>query len=152
MVTSATSYVHHTLNKSLLLAGVLSLLVVGCGKSEHAGVAVHPAVGKVVFRGKPAAGAIVALHPKDKSSSTAPNPRASVQHDGSFALSTFRPSDGAPEGTYILTVQWFRPVDRNGDLVPGPNVLPRKYATAKTSGIEVKIASGANELAEIQLR
>ena len=72
--------------------------------------------------------------------------------DGPLSLSTFHPSDGAPEGTYILTVQWFQPVDRNGDFVPGPNVLPPKYATPKTSDIEGKIASGTNQLPDLQLR
>lgn len=143
---------HPTSLRLFVVTGVLSLLLVGCGKSEPDGVAVHPAAGKIIFRGKPAAGAIVALHPKDKTRAAAPNPRASVQPDGTFALSTFQPSDGAPEGAYILTVQWFQPVNRNGDLVPGPNVLPRKYATPKTSNIEVKIASGTNQLPDLQLR
>ena len=57
--TVSMNYAHPTSLRLLVVTGVLSLLLVGCNKSEPDGVAVHPAAGKIVFRGKPAAGAMV---------------------------------------------------------------------------------------------
>jgi hypothetical protein len=130
----------------------MAVFVAGCRSSHSTDVALHPVKGTITFQGKPISGAIVSLHPKEASKSVAPNPRASVQADGKFELSTFGQFDGAPEGDYVLTVQWFRPVNRNGDVMPGPNVLPRKYSKPATSNIDIRVASGTNELPTIQLR
>jgi hypothetical protein len=133
------------------LAALLCLFT-GCGSSDDVAVELHPVRGEISFQGKPIAGAIVSLHPKVVGATDAPNPRASVQADGRFELSTFAQHDGAPAGDYVLTVQWFRPVDRNGDVVPGPNVLPKKYSKPETSKIDIRVASGSNDLPAITLR
>ena len=96
---------------------------------------VHPVVGAIQFRGQPADGAFVSLHPKNATEGV-PNPRATVAKDGSFVVSTYDGNDGAPEGDYVVTVQWYKPVRQGNDLVGGPNVLPPKYASPRTSGCE----------------
>jgi len=76
-----------------------SAVCVGCGSAEESSdVPVHPAEGIVRFKGQPIAGALVALHPRNGAKSVAPNPRATVQPDGKFQLTTYRQHDGAPEG------------------------------------------------------
>jgi hypothetical protein len=114
-------------------------------------VPVHPVTGAIQFRGKPVNGAFVTLHPKAPADGV-PSPRASVAKDGSFAVSTYDGGDGAPAGDYVLTVQWYKPVKVGNDLVGGPNVLPAKYANAKTSDIRITVAAGENRLRPIQLR
>jgi hypothetical protein len=138
------------LNSVIVLAGIGILSSVGCSKSENH-VPVYPVVGAIKYQGQPIAGAFVSLHPKSPTEGV-PNPRASVEKDGSFTLSTFNGNDGAPEGEYIVTVQWYRPVRQGNDLVGGPNVLPVKYASARTSDVKIRVAAGENRLQPIQLR
>jgi hypothetical protein len=127
-------------------------LITGCGRSDANRVPVHPTTGAIQFRGTPVSGAFVSLHPKLGAGTSAPSPRATVGPDGRFALSTYEGQDGAPEGDYVLTVQWYKPIRQGNELVGGPNVLPRKYASAKTSDLIVKIAAGENCLTPIQIR
>jgi hypothetical protein len=127
-----------------------ALAFAGCSKSENH-VPVHPVVGVAQFRGQPVEGAFVSLYPKNAIEGV-PHPRASVAKDGTFTVSTFNGSDGAPEGDYIVTLQWFKPVRQGNDLVSGPNVLPAKYASPKTSDVTIHVAAGENHLPPIQLR
>jgi hypothetical protein len=125
-------------------------LTAGCSKSDGH-VAVHPAAGTIKFRGQPLHGAFVSLHPRNPLEGV-PNPRATVDNNGSFAVSTYDADDGAPEGEYVVTVQWFKPVRQGNDLVGGPNVLPPKYASPRTSDLKIRIAAGENTLPALQLR
>lgn len=128
------------------------ILLSGCGSSEESAVVVHPVQATVMYKGKPAGGALIALHPRQKGAVEVPNPRGTVQPDGSVKFTTYQVNDGAPEGEYAVTVQWFQAVKRDGDTVPGPNVLPAKYASAKTTDLKATIAPGSNELPAIKLQ
>ena len=138
------------LNAAVVLAALIILPGIGCSKSESH-VPVHPVLGAIQFRGQPAVGAFVSLYPKNATEGV-PNPRATVASDGSFTVSTFNGNDGAPEGDYVVTVQWYKPMRQGPELVGGPNVLPVKYASPKTSDVLVHIAAGENHLKPIQLR
>jgi len=127
------------------------LLFVGCGRGEKNHVAVHPVQGAIQFRGQPMEGALVSLHPKSATDDV-PTPRATVAKDGTFTVTTYDGNDGAPEGDYVVTVQWYRPVRVGNDLVGGPNVLPAKYALAETSDVQIRVAAGENRLQPIQIR
>ena len=129
----------------------LVLSVVGCSRSEKNHIAVHPVQGAIQFRGQPMDGALVSLHPKSAVDGV-PTPRATVAKDGTFTVTTFDGNDGAPEGDYVVTVQWYRPVRVGNDLVGGPNVVPAKYASAQTSDVLIRIAAGENQLKPIQIR
>ena len=128
------------------------MLLAGCSSETSSEIPVHPAQGTVLFKGKPAAGAMVALHPRKGGSANAPNPRGTVQADGSLQLTTYQKDDGAPEGEYTITVEWSPAVKQNGDTVPGPNVLPPKYATPSSSDLTVAISPGTNQLPKIDLK
>jgi hypothetical protein len=134
----------------VVMGGLVLLSNVGCSKSESH-VPVHPVLGAIQFRGQPINGAFVSLHPTN-SAEGVPNPRATVASDGTFAVSTYDGNDGAPEGEYVVTVQWYKPVRQGTDLVGGPNVLPAKYASPQTSDVKVHVAAGENHLQPIQLR
>jgi hypothetical protein len=138
------------INAAIMLAALIILPGIGCSKADSH-VAVYPVKGTIQYQGKPINGAFVTLEPKTAVEGV-PGPRATVQQDGTFALSTFNGGDGAPEGEYTLTVQWYKPVVRNNELVGGPNALPPKYASAKTSGLIVSVAAGENQLKPIVLR
>jgi hypothetical protein len=130
---------------------VLFLPAIGCSRSDKNRVAVHPVEGAIQFRGQAMEGAFVSLHPKSAPEGV-PTPRATVARDGSFTVSTYNGNDGAPEGDYVVTVQWYRPVRVGNDLVGGPNVLPQKYGSAETSDLIVRVAAGENHLKPIKLQ
>ncbi|HEY1598060.1 MAG TPA: hypothetical protein VGG64_00560 [Pirellulales bacterium] len=122
----------------------------GCGQSAPPRVPVFPVQGKVSVNGKPAAGALVILHPKGDPSK--PSARAAVKPDGTFEATTYAPADGAAEGDYVVTVEWYKAVPKNDDYVVGPNLVPDKYSKPQTSNIEVRVAAQPNELPPITLK
>lgn len=123
----------------------------GCGQSGPDRVAVHPAAGAITVKGQPAHGAFVTLHPTSGAAADVPLPRASVERDGSFRVSTFDGGDGAPEGDYVVTVRWYKLVGRGLDAVAGPNVIPPKYSQPQSSNLTVRIPAGQNQLPPIKL-
>lgn len=138
-----------TVLRGLFLA--LIVMAIGCGQGEVApSVAVHPAQGKITFKGQPTHGATVTLHPKTPTADI-PVPRATVDKTGAFKISTFAPGDGAPEGEYALTVFWYKPIGTGLDVTPGPNVIPVKYTKPESTNIVIKIAAGQNDIPTIQL-
>jgi hypothetical protein len=139
-----------TLLRSLFLTAAVALAA-GCGQSApDSHVVVHPAKGKITFQGQPIPGAMLTLHPKTELPEV-PKPRANVGNDGAFAVTTFAGGDGAPEGNYVLTVVWYKPIKKGADIQAGPNVIPKKFTAPQTSNLTVKIASGQNDLPTIQL-
>lgn len=112
---------------------------IGCGENW---APVVPASGTVKFNGKAPAGARLVLHavnPPNEDAGLAVSPTASVKGDGSFVVTSYQAGDGAAPGDYIVTVEWYQ-IDKNGN--PGPNVIPKQYASPKTSPIKVTINDG----------
>ncbi len=133
----------------LLMLAVATLT--GCGKSgAPAKLAVFPVEGKIELNGKAPAGATVILHPKNES--LTPGARAQVQPDGTFKATTYTADDGAAEGDYIVTVEWRKAVQKNGDFTFGPNLVPEQYSNRQTSQIEVHVAAQSNVLPPIKLK
>ena len=131
------------------LTSALVFGVVGCGGGETGlKVTAFPVKGKVTFDGQPAAGAFVVFHPRTaaKPGEEVLKPRATVQPDGAFTLSTASDGDGAPAGEYDVTVQWTKPVKQGPDLVAGPNVIPKAYAEPATTPLHVTVRDSDNAL------
>ncbi|WP_337176084.1 hypothetical protein [Paludisphaera sp.] len=131
------------------LAMVAAAGALGCSEAgADLKVPVFPVTGKVTFEGEPAAGAFVVFHPRTppREGDTPSSPRATVQPDGSFALTTSTEGDGAPAGDYAVTVQWMKPVKQGKDLVPGPNVVPKAYAEASSTPLTASIRESDNAL------
>jgi hypothetical protein len=126
---------------------VALLAVVGCGKkSGPERVAVVPVEGAITFTGQPMPGAMVVFHPKTPQPNV-PAPRAEINKDGVLKVSTYDGGDGAPEGEYVVTVQWNKLVKQGSDLVIGPNVVPAKFAAEGTSTLTAVIkAPGPNKI------
>jgi hypothetical protein len=103
----------------------------------------HPAVGIARAGKTPLVGAQIRLHPRGMALPDDAVPTATVQADGTFALTTFTKGDGAPPGDYVVTVQWFR-VAKDGSV--GGNSLPKRYASPTTSPLSVTIREGKNDL------
>ena len=137
--------------------GVIVLVVTatspGCGRSSPDRVEVFPVSGKLLFEGKPAAGAWVFLHPQNEEIAARPK-GAVVDDDGTFAVGTYELDDGAPAGNYKVTVEWRRPIGgastSDQDEVP-PNVLPSAYANPATTPVRVTVEAGENEIPPIAI-
>lgn len=136
---------------ALILAGALGCCAVGCSDSGPPRAATYPVSTTITFQGKPIPGAFVALHPKTPLDDV-PTPRANIGKEGELKVSTYDTADGAPAGEYVVTVEWYKPIKQGGDVVSGPNVIPRKYASPKTSPVVIKVAEGATEIPPIQIK
>jgi hypothetical protein len=146
---------HKNHGRRFLAAAIAGFLLTatsyGCGEATPQRVAVYPATGSLIVKGQPATGAFVTLHPKSGGAEGVPAPRATVDKEGKFALTTFNGGDGAPEGEYVVTVQWYKLVKNGADVSAGPNVVPPKYSRPESSNIVVRIAAGENTLEPIKL-
>lgn len=134
---------------SASLGLILALSCCSCSKDDGR-IPVHPVHGKVLFDGKPVPHAFVVFHPSDTSPS-AIHPRAQSKEDGTFETSSYDTGDGAPAGEYVVTVELHRP-PTNDDPNPGPNLLPRKYASSKSSKLKVHVGEGVNDLKPFELK
>ena len=135
---------------ALLAALGAALLCAGCG-SPSPQKPVFPARGKVLFGGKPITPALVVLHPVG--GADAERPVGRTRQDGSYRLSTYSDTDGAPSGEYAVTVTWTPAVARrDGETEPGRNLLPPRYGKPETSGLRVRIAEGPNDLPTFDLK
>lgn len=122
-----------------------TLLTLSC--SQKSAVAVYPVRGTVLYRDKPAAGARVVFHPVNSAAHDQPVPQATVDADGSFRLSTYTQHDGAPPGTYAVTVQWSSDSVKEEDGTPvGPDRLQGRYGDPKKTPLRIEVRAERNEL------
>jgi len=132
-----------------LVASAALLFVVGCGGGKPTP---YPVTGIVTAAdGKPAAGALVQFHP---AGSEYPDLRFTGMTDdaGRFSLTTNRTGDGAPAGTYAVTVVWPNPPKRPMEPPSGYR-LNGRYANKDTSKISFIVQKAAtNEVPPITLQ
>jgi hypothetical protein len=105
---------------------------------------VFPVRGQVFVGDKPAVGAFVLFVPVGEPADPIdPRPRAEVQADGSFQLSTYGDNDGAPAGEYVVVVTW---------TVEDQDRLQGRYADPGRSKLRATVKEGANELQPFRLK
>ena len=100
----------------------------------------YPVRGKAYFEGAPMAGAVITLVSENIKTAKRAKTLGVVEADGTFNLSTYQAFDGAPAGTYEVSVTWREPTGK------GASLLPAKYASPSTSGLRAVVtAAGPNE-------
>jgi hypothetical protein len=122
---------------------VLSGFVLGC-RGDSRFLPTYPVRGQVFFEGKPATGVIVTFHGPIGKENPWTRPRGSVDEDGNFVPETYRNADGAPAGTYRLTI-----ASRSGQVVGV--LLPQRYTEPDTSGLTAEVKPGDNVLPRFDL-
>jgi hypothetical protein len=102
------------------------------------------------INGQPAHGARVVLHPTTGKSfdRRGSRPQATVGQDGSFELTTYGESDGAPVGTYDVSIFWLK---NPAGVNPGPDRLGQRFSIPGKSGVRLTIQRGENQLDPIRL-
>jgi hypothetical protein len=126
---------------------VLCLTLAACGGSAQKQV--FPVRGQVFMGKKPAAGALVVLRPLEGDSLEAwPNgyPRATVEDDGAFRITTYTTYDGAPPGEYAVLIQWMKEQPEEVDVLEG------RYADPANPKYRIKVAEGENNLEPYHLK
>lgn len=137
-----------------LLLGLLPASLFGCSSDDRR-LAVFPVRGQAFKKEvsgtlTPLKGAKLVFVPLANSEKFMNYPSARTEADGAFRLGTYGDFDGAPEGEYIVTVEW---KDRgtpkydvlaHGETDRGPDKLNGKYANAATSTLRATIVAGKN--------
>lgn len=113
----------------------------GCGKS-YDGPQLVEVGGQVTFSGGPIEGATVIFVPDD-SGSQRRAAQAVTDANGQFKLYSMVGSDndfvpGIPQGTYKVRISK-RLESPTGERLPPKNLLPKKYAATKTSGLVAEV-------------
>lgn len=121
------------------IIGFLALMAVGC-HGDRRFKPTFRVTGRVLFEGQPPAGATVALVPANPNEALDPwvRPRGVVDAAGSFAITTYTPGDGVPDGDYALLVYWLPTEAPSAGTV---NRLPDRYATIEGSPARVTVES-----------
>lgn len=135
---------------SQLLFGGLMLAITGCGATE---VRCYPVTGTVTVQHRPAAGAVVILHPRsDDPRLKTLRPYGTVDSAGRFSLNCLSQDDGAPAGEYAVTIQW-----EVADAAPGATDDPEsaqpvqdrlqgRYSNPETAILKVTVREEPTEL------
>lgn len=139
----------------VLLAIFTATIASSCGKSTRPEVKgklpLFPVTGKLLTDGQPMPGAELLFYPVHEFPKEAAKqlPRATVDADGSFKVSTYAPDDGAPAGDYRVTVSWKGPVEghMNGEQVADlPEKVPFTVQNPRTTKLKVQVKEEQNTL------
>jgi hypothetical protein len=130
----------------------LALFCPACSGPSHPPV--YPVRGQILVKGKPAANAMVTLHPIGDNGRDTIRPVGYADDSGHFTLTSYEKGDGAPEGEYRVTVSWLLATKARGsaDDYVTRNHLPVRYSAADRSGLRVTIAKGNNDLPPFELK
>jgi hypothetical protein len=112
----------------------------GCGSASKP----VPLRGTVTYKGQRLDNGTVMFSPADKDKGRVA--QGTIQPDGSFALSTFQPGDGAIAAEYMVTVtstvKGTEPIARDkGTGIGGKSAIPAKYGDPKTSTLRKTVSS-----------
>ena len=140
----------------LLFAVGIAVAQTGCQETGTGQPSLYPVRGTVLYKKKPASGAIVTFYGGSDSSwgTGFVVPEAAVEEDGSFQLSTYEKGDGAPAGKYKVCVMWRKgtPDDDPEKWMDSPDRLRWRYATPKVTTLEAEVVEGENNLPPFQLK
>ena len=142
------------MKRLLLLLCFLTFLFPGCSGRGLPGLV--PVQGTVFFDGVPLEEAHVTFRPLEG----AEGARAAIAKtdgNGKFTLMTLHPGDGISPGKYIVTVSKME-VDQEAaqrvqehEAQPVVHLIPAKYASPGTSGLELTIGPKGDKNLELRL-
>jgi len=117
----------------------------------------YPVKGKILVNGQPASDCQIFLHrTSGENSSTPVTPQAITDKNGEFQLTSFHTNDGAPEGEYVVTIEWRDRTGLSKQDFEGPDQLGGAYAKVETTkgmkGFVVQVGKQAQELPPFELK
>lgn len=126
------------------------VLLAACGgcSSRPDAPALYPVRGTLTINDKPPIGATLILHPAEAEiDARGTKPTASVKPDGSFYVSTYADSDGAPAGEYSVSILWTAKPDSSDSW----DRLGDAFSDPSSSGIKITVEPGENIVPPIAL-
>lgn len=144
----------NTRHKVVTWSAIFSVLSVfsGCGPSRPVWERTQPISGTITHKGKPIGDAELNFFPEEKEFPETVRPKAKSTADGRFAVWTYQQGDGAPVGSYKVTVIHNVVTVSKGTIVAKPNDLPAKYTRLDSTDIVVRIQPGQKEIPPIDLK
>jgi hypothetical protein len=140
-----------------LMFGIGITALASCGGGGPSFPKAYPVSGKILVNGQPALDCQIRLHRTSSAIKDAPLavPQAITNQDGEFNLTSYNAEDGAPEGEYIVTIEWrersgVAKQDLDGaDRLGGAYSRPEKTKTMQ--GFVVKVEKQPLELPPFKL-
>lgn len=137
----------------LILATALVALS-ACGGKKFP--TTYPVKGKVLVNGQPAKACQITFNPTGTGGdpATKATPQGETDEKGEFQLTSYNANDGAPEGEYVVTINWR---DRVGmsQALEGPDRLGGVYSRAEKNkalkGFVVQVGKQPLELPPFEL-
>lgn len=132
------------LKRRWIFAAVGFVALVGCKRAPD-GPEIAEAVGSVTWNGSPVEGATVMFAPADGGAQRLSS-QAVTDASGIFVMTThvgagnFKP--GVVPGKYEVGVTKLDTASIKSTMGPPKNVLPNKYANAKSSGLTAEVVAG----------
>jgi hypothetical protein len=126
----------------------LALLGSSCG-----GNGLHPVSGKVLYRGDPAAGAVVYFQRTSANPMNEHTIMGLVGKDGTFTLVCGHLGTGAPAGEYDVLIEWPHVSKQPKGLArKGHDRLNGRYADPKRPRLHAVVKAEANNLPPFELK
>jgi hypothetical protein len=124
----------------------------GCGKGLSV-PSTAPVSGVVKYKGRPLQGIRVTLHPEGEAAKAEFIPSGQTGPDGKFILSTGKPGNGAPLGTYVVTFEKpeIRSAAATRSIETEVDAFGGKYSDPANSQWTVTIEKGENLMAPFEL-
>ena len=95
----------------------------------------HPVEGTLTLNGQPLANAQVVFHPKSPVDKKIVAARGRTDASGNFKLTTYDAHDGAAEGAYAVTVQFYQTVSAQHGVPAWPQHPAPKYSLPTTTDV-----------------
>ncbi len=128
-------------------------LMLGCRGEKISTPKANPVSGSVVSKGKGVAGIRVTLHPQFNMTPVKLTPTGETNAEGKFVLTTGATDNGAPPGSYIVTLT--KPIVvsdvKNSGIETEVDALQGKYSDPEKSTKTVTIKKGEAILAPIEI-
>lgn len=127
--------------------------VTGCGSAppDVPQVPLHPVTGAITLDGKPIAGARLSLHAIQGAKVGDITPTGITDENGQFQISTYQPLDGAPEGSWTVTVSWPEVLSGGSDPEYGRERLPVRYQDPDKSGLVIASSEDLRDAVVLEL-
>jgi hypothetical protein len=134
---------------------VAAIALASCGSGRNF-PKVYPVKGKILVNGQPAAECQIFLNRTAAESLSVPAvPQAVTDKNGEFQITSYHANDGAPEGEYVVTVEWR---ERSGVMkqeFEGVDQLGGAYAKAEKTkslpGFVIKVERQPLDLPPFEL-
>ena len=130
-----------------------SAALASCGDSRTPHK-VYPVKGKILVNGHPAAECQIILHRTDALENPV-TPQGRTNENGEFEVTTYYANDGAPEGEYVVTIEWRERSGLTKSDFDGPDQLSGAYANAEKNkglkGFVVQVGRQPLELPPFEL-